>query len=219
LKTLDEDLDLQAIMKRSVVIPVVVGVLLIGVIALAFVPVREPVSLTLVRYQRWPHGATLKLSNDTTKTISYLTEQGGYTPTLFRQKTGNGWTASPPLMSQLSVLSYIQNGAFVSDTNLFILVGVPGNSPNAGRSHVFQAHELKPGRSAELYVSLEPDAPPIGVGTVCIIPQGKFAQQFGQWMAHIKRWCHLKSNLPGQFELWCDEPLQVSLKPTRAEQQ
>jgi hypothetical protein len=210
-------------MKRSVVIGVIVGMaLLTVVIAIAFVPAREPVSLTLMQYHRWPHGATLKLTNNSKKNIGYLTDLGGYTlgaytPILFCQKTENGWTnTSPPISPSPNVTFIAQPSGFVvGSTNKFYSMGIPGT--NAGFMRALQPREIKPGRSAELYVSLEPDGPPIRVGTVCIIPQGKLAQQFGQWMVHIKRWCYLKSNPPGQVEVWCNEPLQVSSKPTHTE--
>jgi hypothetical protein len=203
-------------MKRSVVIPVAVGVLLIGVLAIFLVPAREPVSLALVQYHRWPHGATLKLTNNSSKNIAYLADAGA--PLLFCQKTEKGWSNTSPNISQLRLASYIQNGVVVIDTNLYF-IGVLGNSTNAGFTQPLRARELKPGRSTELYLILEPDGPPIRAGTVCIIPRGKLVQQFGQWMVHIKRWFHLKSNLSGQIEVWCNEPLQVSLRPTRAERQ
>src|SRR5690242_5153549 len=99
----DDAVSKRTVMKRSVVISAAVGVLLIGVCVVLFVPAREPLSLTLLNYRRWPHGATLRLTNNTTKTITYLTDWGAYTPVLFRQKTGNGWSTSAQVMSQLRV--------------------------------------------------------------------------------------------------------------------
>jgi hypothetical protein len=214
-------------MKRPALITIgIAAALLVGICLVLFIPAGEPVSLTLSDYHYGPHGATLKLINNSRKMITYLTDPGDYmdmpvlSSVLLLQKTGRGWTnTSPPVMSEVSVESFsVQpSGIVVGHTNQFYSIGLPGNSPNAGFMGLLRAHELKPGRSTELYVSLEPDGPPIRVGTVCIIPQSKLAQQFDQWMVHIKRWCHLKANPPGQVEVWCNESLQVPSKPTHEE--
>jgi len=180
---------------------------LTGVLIIVFVPGRERVSLTRLHYRRWPDGATLKLSNDSRRTITYFTKQGG-SATLFVTKTADGWTNAPlPIIPEME-LSDAPSAKFV---HLFVIDA--SSSPiELGRSR-----QLKPGQSAEIYVGLEPDGLPMRVGVVCRIPQGPVAQRLGQWIGRVKQWCHLKSRPPGEFEVWCSEPLQVSAKPTRAE--
>jgi hypothetical protein len=180
---------------------------LIGVLVVVFVPGRERVSLTLLRYRRGPEGATLKLSNDTGKTITYFTMQGG-SATLFLTKTADGWTNAPlpiiPEMEGADAVSAKAIGHFVINLSF---------PEEPGRSR-----ELKPGKSAEIYVGLEPDGLPMRVGIVCCIPQGAVAKRLGQWIWWVKQRCHMKARPPGEIEVWCSEPLQVSEKPTRAEE-
>jgi len=197
--------DFAMVKKRVVIWAAVAMAVLIGVLVVVFVPGRERVSLTLLHYRRWPDGATLKLSNDTGRTITYLTKQGG-SATLFLKKTADGWTNAPlPVIPEME-LSDAPSAKFIQ---VFVL---DSSSPRElGRSR-----QLKPGQSAEIYVGLEPDGLPMRVGVVCRIPQGPVAQRFGKWIWWIKQRCHLKSTPPGQIEVWCSEPLQVSEKPTRA---
>lgn len=199
-------------MKRSMVIAVALGVLLIGVLAIILVPAREPVSLTFVQYLPGAEAAKLKLTNISSKTITYLTdEHGGAVLALPKASTGS--TNSMP---------EILTGTMTPPTGKPVptyFFAVPGFVTNGGRFEVLRANDLKPGQSAQLYVWFEADGSPTRVGTVCIIPQGKLAQQFGRWINRVKSWCHMKSKLPGQFEVWCSEPLQISSSPTRKEQQ
>jgi hypothetical protein len=194
-------------MKKPIVIWALVAVaVLIGVLVIAFVPGRERVSLTLLRYRRGPDGATLRLSNDTRKTITYFTMQGG-SASLFVTKTADGWTNAPlPVIPEME----IADARSAKSTEVFVID--PSSPKELGRSR-----QLKPGQSAEIYVGLEPDGLPMRAGVVCRIPQGPVAQRLGQWIWSIKQRCHLKSRPPGEIEVWCSEPLQVSAKPTRAE--
>src|SRR5262249_5808114 len=81
------------VMKRPVVIALVV--VLIGILAIVFVHPREPVSLTFVQYLPWRQAAKLKLTNNSSKTITYLTDQNGGA-VLSLLKTSTGWTNSLP---------------------------------------------------------------------------------------------------------------------------
>jgi hypothetical protein len=196
--------DLSIVKKPIVIWTLVAVVVLTAVLVIAFFPGQQRVSLTLLHYQRWPHGATLKLSNDTKKTITYLTQQGG-SPTLFMKKTAGGWTnTSLPIMWE----SFWDGNRWKS---------APVYVFSYSSSEVARSRELKPGRNTEVYVGLEPDGLPMRVGVVCCVPQGPIAQRFGKWVARVKQWCHLKSGLPGEIEVWCSEPLQVSAKPERGE--
>lgn len=195
------DADLLNVKKPVIVWALVAAAVLIGVLVIVFVPGRERVSLTLLHYRRLPDGATLKLSNDTRKTITYFTMQGG-SATLFVTKTADGWTNAPlpiiPEMEGADAVSAKAMGHFVFDLSA---------PEEPGRSR-----QLKPGQSAEIYVGLEPDGMPMRVGVVCRIPQGAVAQRFGKWIWWIKQRCHMKSRPPGEIEVWCSEPLQVSAK-------
>jgi hypothetical protein len=198
-----------AIVKKPVVIWTFVAVVvLIGALVVVFVPGSERVSLTLLHYRSWPVGATLKLSNDTKKTITYLTAQGG-SATLFVQKTADGgWTNIP-----LPVIPEMEIADAVSAKSMYVFVL---DNPSSMEFTRYRKRELKPGQSAEIYVGLEPDEPPVRVGVVCRIPQGPVTQRLGHWIWWMKQQCHVKSRPPGQIEVWCSEPLQVSAKPTRA---
>lgn len=193
--------------KRVVIWAAVAMAVLTGVLVIVFVPGRERVSLTLLQYRQWPDGATLRLSNDTARTITYFTKQGG-SATLFVTKTADGWTNAPlPIIPEME----IADARSAKSMHLFVIDA--SSSPiELGRSR-----ELKPGQSAEIYVGLEPDGLPMRVGVVCRIPQGPVAQRFGKWVWWIKQRCHLKSRPPGEIEVWCSEPLQLTAKPTRAE--
>lgn len=202
------------IVKKQVVIWIIVvfAVVIGGLVVVVFVPGRERVSLTLLHYPRWSHGATLKLSNDTRKTITYFTHAHGG-PILFLRKTENGWTNTSLLLKKARLGD--PNGAKPSQ---FYSLEFPSSPKKVGDVvELALGRELKPGQSAEVYVDLEPDGLPVRAGVVCSTPQGPVAQCFVEWIARVKRWCGLRPKPPGQFEVWCSEPLQVSAKPTRME--
>ena len=204
------DADLLNVKKPVVIWAAVAMAVLIGVLVAVFIPGRERLSLTLLHYQRWPHGATLKLSNDTRKTIKYLTDQGGGI-FLFQYKTTEGWTNASIQIT--SVMAFLDGpGGKLSPVYIFRDPAMP---IKPGPVDSVRSRELKPGQSAEVYVGLEPDGLPMRVGVVCCVPQGVVAKRLGQWIGRVKQWCHLKSRPPGEFEVWCSEPLQVTAKPTR----
>ena len=197
-----------SIAKKPAVIWILVAVVLTGVLVIAFVPGRQRVSLTLLQYQRWPHSATLVLSNDTRRTITYLTDQGGGI-FLFQYKTPEGWTnASIPITS---VMVMDRVGGALKPGYIFADPAIP-LKPGTGASTV-RIRELKPGQSVQVHVGVVPDRPPMRVGIVCCVPQGAVAKRLGPWVGKVKKWCHVKSKPPGQIEVWCSEPLQVSAKP------
>jgi hypothetical protein len=213
-------------MKKRAFIAVAIGVVVsIGILATILVPVREPVSLTFVRYEPWP-AAKLKLTNNSRKTITYVTSLAD-APVLSRLKTSAGWTnTSPLIMSGTRIqTTFGGSGTIVSSTTnqyyfLGDLIRLKADDARVGVEHLqylqLQTHKLEPGQSGELYLNLEVDGPPRRVGTVCIIPQGTLAQQFARWINRVKGLCRIKSKstVPGQVEVWCNEPLQISSKPT-----
>jgi hypothetical protein len=209
--------------KRVIIWAAVAMAVLTGVVVIVFVPGRERVSLTLLHYQLLDYlpqhgatlnGATLKLSNDTRKTITYLTDyHGGIF--LFQYKTPDGWTnASAPITS---VMIMDRVGGTLTPGYIFHDPAIP-QKPGTGASPV-RIRQLKPGQSAEVLVGVVPDELPMRVGIVCCVPQGAVAKRLGQWIWWIKQRCHLKSSPPGQIEVWCSEPLHVSAKPSRAEKE
>jgi hypothetical protein len=202
--------------KPVVVWTIVAVVVLTAVLVIAFVPGRERVSLTLSHYRRWPHGATLKLSNNTRRTITYVTYQSGFA-SLSQQKTPDGWTNTSIPMS--SVYDFPQRTTLPIEPKTYAFVYPASPVTKDYRVELARSRELKSGQSAEVYVELEPDGLPVRAGVVCRVPQGSVAQQIGKWVGWLKQWCHLKSRPPGEIEVWCSEPLQVSAKPERVERE
>jgi hypothetical protein len=216
-------------MKKSAYISIAIGIsLLVGISVVLFVHGREPVSLTFLRYEPWP-AAKLRLTNNSRKTITYVTGRAD-ARVLYRLKTCTGWTnRSPTILNGTRIqTTYGVSGNIVSSTtNQYYFVGDLDRMtehPLGTRFAIFlQTHTLHPGESAELYVNLEADDTPRRVGTVCLVPQGKLAQQFSRWNTRVKGWCRIKSKStvpgqvstpPGKVEVWCNEPLQISSKPT-----
>jgi hypothetical protein len=203
--------DLSMVKKPVIIWTLVAAAALIGVLVVVLVPGRERVTLTFLNYQRTPYGAMLKLSNDTRRTITYVNIEGGL-PSLSQRKTPNGWTNTSIPIREFNVS--MRGNSQPNEPKIFACV-----FSDAGGSQVklVRSRELAPGQSAEVYVGLEPNGLPIRVGVVCYVPQGPVAQRIGTWVGWLKQQCHLKSTPPpGQIEVWCPEPLQVSAKPTRA---
>jgi len=201
-----------SIVKKPVVIWTLAAVMvLIAVLVIAFVPGQQRVSLTLLNY-RWSHGAVLKLSNDSRRTIIYLTDRDGGV-SLFMQKTPGGWTNTSIPMTR-GMINFNPATGVATPTELWFYYR--SSSP---RIESARSRELKPGQSAEVYVGLEPDGLPTRVGIMCYVPLGPVEQRMGQWIWWIKQRCHMKSRPPSEIEVWCSEPLQVSAKPERLERE
>jgi hypothetical protein len=198
-----------AMKKRTLIGIAIAVVVLIGVLAIIFVSAREPISLTFLEYQSLR--ARLRLTNNSGKTITYLTHYSGDVA-LDLPKTFRGWTNSSKELVSLTGT----DGATGKTTPFYIYADagfMTNGSP--GDSVILHAKELKPGESAEIYASLQADGSPTRVGTLCIVPQGELARQFGRWMDRVKRWCRMRTIPPGVVEVWCSQPLQdrSSLKP------
>jgi hypothetical protein len=197
-------------MKKAVIIAVAVGVLLIGVLAIVFISVREPLSLTFLEYQ--PLRAKLKLTNNSSKTISYLTDYSDGAA-LALPKTSAGWTNS-----SRELVSGTMMDAATGKTMPMYTYAEPGFITNGSGVHTefLLPKYLEPGQSAELYAWLQADGSPTRAGTVCIVPQGKLAEQFGRCINRVKHWCRMKSTPPGVVEAWCADPLQDPTSPMPA---
>jgi hypothetical protein len=185
--------------KKSTLISIVIGIaLLAGISVILFVSAREPISLTFLEYQ--PLRARLRLTNNSGKTITYLTDYaGGAALTL--PKMSRGWTnSSRELLS----------GAMGAGGKRIYIYADPGFMTNGGPDNYksLQPNDLKPGQSAELYAWLQADGSPIRAGTLCLVPQGKLAEQIGRWLNRVKRWCRMKTTPPGVVEVWCSQPLK-----------
>jgi hypothetical protein len=192
-----------SVKKRWVLTSIAIGLaLLAGISVIVFVTARKPISLTFLEYQ--PLRAKLKLTNNSSKTITYMTDYFGGAA-LVLPKTSAGWTNS-----SRELLNGAMMDGLTGKTTPFHIYADAGYMTNGSRSHTesLQPKDLKPGQSAEIYAWLQADGSPIRVGTVCIVPQGKFAQQFGRWINRVKDWCHVKSTPPGLVEVWCAAPLQ-----------
>ena len=196
--------------KKSSFISIVIRIaLLVGISGILFVSAPEPISLTFLEYQ--PLRAKLRLTNNSGKTITYLTDYSGGAA-LALPKTSAGWTNS----SRELIRGTMMDG-LTGKTTPFYIYADPGFMTNLGpdNSKSLQPNDLKPGQSAELYAWLQADGSSIRAGTLCIVPQGKLAEQFGRWLNRVKRSCRMKTTPPGVVEVWCSQPLQdrSSLKP------
>jgi hypothetical protein len=187
-----------------------------GALALGLVSARQgTVSMRFVDYTRWPHGAKLRLTNGTRTPIQYLAERDSTpagSPLLRLQKTPSGWTnASVTVRSALAWDSRTSK-----TTELFYIVD-PAALPKPGDHLVtLLIRDLGPGQSAEFWVRLEPDASPMRFGTICCVPQSKFALKLQPWLSRIKQWCRMKTMPPGQIEVWCPKPLYMTSSQQRA---
>jgi hypothetical protein len=212
---------LQATGPRTVKKPstILVGLILAlatGVVAISVLSARPSVSMALSEYTRWPHGATVRLTNGSRRTIRYLAERNDTpsgSPVLWLQKTASGWTNSTTTVVESSVLFYPNTS---KTTEVFFLAD-PAVPPKPGdHRESLLAHDLESGRSAEFFIRLEPDARPIRVGTVYVVQHGQFGRMLQLWLSRIKQWCRIKTTVPGQNEVWCPEPLCLPSSPQPA---
>jgi hypothetical protein len=201
--------------KRTAILIGLVLALAGGALVVSLLPARPRVSMSLIEYRRWPHGAMLRLTNGTQATISYIAEPDGTpagSPVLCLQKTSSGWTNTATTLSSVIAL----DGRTGKSMEVFFLSD-SGAPPKPGqRIQTLTPRVLKPGQSVEFFVRLEPDAIPRKVGTICCLPPGKFAKTVQPWLARIKQWCRVKATPTHQVEVWCATPLQVSLSPSPA---
>ena len=171
------------------------------------------VSMTLVEYTRWPHGAKLRLTDGTQKTIRYVAERNGTPagcPILCLQKTSNGWTSASATLRTLSVVNPITR----ITTEEFFLFD-PAAPPKPGdRVASLLTRNLIPGQSVEFWFRLEPGASPKRVGTVCCVPPSELRRKLQPWLDRIEQWCRLKPTPAGQVRVWCPNSLCLpSLQP------
>lgn len=201
-------------MKR--VILIIVGLVIVWVacaLTISRVSARSKVTLTRVEFTRWPHGAVLRLANDTRTSIRYLAEPnntpaGG--PVLCQEKTSTGWTNRSNTVKALRVF----NPRTKKFTEGFILVEPAYKTGD--RMESLLNRELRPGQSVVFFVRLEPGASPKRIGTVWYVPRSEFMRNVEAWLFRIKQWCGIKPTPSGQLEVWCPESLHL-VAPAAAE--
>jgi hypothetical protein len=194
-------------------IPTMVGLVIVWVacaLTIALVSARSKVSLTMVEYRRWPHGAVLRLANDTRTSIRYLAERnntpaGG--PVLCQEKTSTGWTNR----SNTVKASTVFYGGTKKSTEAFTLVDPAYKAGD--RMEILLNRELRPGQNVVFFVRLEPGASPKRIGTVWYVPRSEFMRKVQAWLSPIKQWCGIKPTPPGQLEVWCPESLYMASPP------
>jgi hypothetical protein len=202
-------------MKRPVVIVVAIALVLAGCVLAIILAVGHPkISMRVVEYQKWPHGAILRLTNGSGITIRYLAEPNGTPrggPLLRVHKTTNGWTAVSVVLKSVTVY----NATTGITSEQFFLMD-PAAPPKIGEPiPVLISPELKPGQSVDFYIRLEPGDPPLRIGSFCLVPESRLALKLRPWLALIKQWCHIKTTgfgqaAPGRVEVWCPDSLSVS---------
>lgn len=170
---------------------------------------RPGVSMSLLEYRRWPHGAVLRLKNDTRVTIRYLAEENGLpfgNPLLRVTNTTNHWSGS---RSNLRSSPLLDPRTRKVTREVFFLAP---DTPRAGdRIESLLDRELKPGHNVDFFVRVEPGASPQRIGTICLAPQSELAKKLQPWLSRIKHWCGMQITVPGQFEVWCPQPIWLPL--------
>ncbi len=200
-------------MKKQIL--TIVGLVLVWAactLTISLVSARSKVSLTMVEYRSWPHGAVLRIANDSRAIIRYLAEPnntpaGG--PVLCQEKTSTGWTNRSTTVKALTVF----NPGTKKFTEAFTLVD-PGYKAG-DRMESLLNRELRPGQNVVFFVRLEPGASPKRIGTVWYVPQSEFLRKVQTWLSPIRQWCGIKPTPPDQLEVWCPESLQMA-SPTQA---
>ena len=190
--------------------------LLVGVVGLAAGALAiwlllpgESVSLRLLEYTRWPHGARLRLTNHGRAPVQYLFEGNGTpagSPILRLCQTPGGWTNVSRHVQ--SVSAYNPTTGATSDMFIFF------DDPHAVSHTVAGSRELKPGKSVDFWVEVEPGGPAIKIGTLCCPPESGFAKRVRPWLARIKRALAIKRSDLGAVEIWCPDPLHLDPLPT-----
>ena len=191
------------------------AIVAILVLVLVLVSPKPRISLTLVEYRKWPHGAMLLLSNATPSTIRYLSEPGD-TPAgnivLWQQKTSDRWTNSSLVVKSMAGMNPMTRKPME-----FFYLANPAVAPKAGdRIDVLQSRELGPGETVRFFVRLEPGALPRKVGTICCLPQSALEKKIRPWLERLQNWCKMNPRTPGQREVWCATPLSMPSEPDRA---
>ena len=210
-------------------LPILVGVALTlgaGVIAVTLLGTGRRLSMTVVEYKRWPHGAMVRLANHGRTTVRYLAEQNGLpmgSPVYVLQKTPEGWPAPSRALEYMRLVTAqrIPGSTTYPVGSVARVMATAGHSNEIFflRSNAMQpgdrltsllVRELKPGQTVEFFIGLEPDAALLRVGTICLLPQGQLERKLEPWLTRIKKWCHMKPIVPGQIEVWCPDSLGVS---------
>lgn len=168
---------------------------------------KDPISLSLVEYRRWPDGAMVRLSNNTGTTIHYLSERNETprgNPVLCLEKTPGGWTNVSPTVLQGTMMF---QGANQPPKPAHFEATGPSVPISGARLDLLLEDALGPGKSVEFFVRLEPGTSPKKIGAICILPQSALAAKLQPWRARIQRWLGMKVSLPGEKDVWCPTPL------------
>jgi hypothetical protein len=201
--------------KRGFILFGIVAAAIAGGIVFSLIRSRERVAMELVSYQRWPHGAMIRLTNGARTTITYLAEPNGTPaggPLLCLQSTPMGWSNQSAVLESVSAFD-----ARTGKSSPMYVFSYSAAPPTAGASlYGPQMRNLKPGQSAEFFVSLEPDALPKRVGTIYVVEQGRLAQKLQPWLDNMRQRLHFKARPPGK-EVWCAELLSVSRTPPKSD--
>jgi hypothetical protein len=169
-------------------IPILVGLvfaLAVGALVVSLVSARPRVSMTLVEYKRWPHGAMLRLTNGTQTTIRYLAERNGTpagSPILCVQKTSNGWTT---VSVAVRTAGTFQDPITGKSMEAFYLLNLAAPPKPGDPLESLVTRDLKPDQTVEFFVRIEPGAAPKRVGTICCVPQSKLTLA----STHAEIWC------------------------------
>jgi hypothetical protein len=214
-------------------LPILVGIGLVlgaAIIAIVLLHSRRTLSMTAAEYKRWPYGAMVRLVNHTHTTVRYLAEQNGLpmgSPVYCVQKAPGGWPAPSKILESIKPISVTRISGSRSfppaslgavsvlmatasnSTEMFVLRSPKAMQPG-DRLTSLLVRELKPGQSVEFFIGLEPDAAPLRVGTICLLPQGKLEQKLRPWLNRVRKWCRMKPTVPGMVEVWCPDSLCVS---------
>jgi hypothetical protein len=190
--------------RRAILIALALAVAL-GALTIVWLTSRPRLSMTLVEYKQWPHGAMVRLANRTSSTVRYFAlrdETPAGSLVLCRKQTQGGWTNTSPTIR--TARTFDPKTRTVDENSILAV-----SFGSGGQQDYLLGRELKPGKSVEFFVRLEPGATPQRVGTVYSIPQANLTKKLHTWFSGIKERCGLKPTLPRHLEVWCPETLFI----------
>jgi hypothetical protein len=201
--------DTEAVKRRLAILIALGLALALGALTIWRLSATPGVSMSLVEYKRWPHGAMVRLTNASETAVRYFaqhdeTPAGG--PILCLRKTPTGWTNASGTLKTIMGMD-IKTKKIIE---LFYLTDHMSSPGYGTRLDVPWSRELKPGKSVEFFIRLEPGESPRRMGTVCHRPPSKLASKLHPWIFGAKKWLGFKTAVPGQFEVWCPQELFIA---------